>query len=280
MPAQRIPEKRTYTYRARLDDAAQNGVLVGYASQVGVLDAYSSVILPGAFDRCLPGFLKSGHVCFNHDWSAWIGMPLEARMEGAKLKVSAEFYGDEYSQSVRQKIKERQDRNLETDFSITFWPDWDKTEFFESGEKLMTYARGLGVDMSLMDPKIAGHDSYCWLIGEVTELGEWGPVMSGATPGAGATSVRSLNDLRDGSLAGLSLENHLDHALAAVQGVLARFADYQQKRELEGRQVSRDRLAQVAALKTSMAELELSCRADDPAWRKLQMEADAVLAGI
>lgn len=272
-------EFRTYAMRVTMG-AEKHGALSGVASQMGVLDAYRSVILPGAFDDAIAGFLKSGHVCFNHNQDQWIGIPTEARVEGRNLVVAGEFYEDEFSQSIRSKLMARQDQNKETDFSVGFWPDWDTVSYFNSGAELWKFSETYGVNMSLMDSSIRDHQGYCWTIGKVRELSEWGPVTAGATPGAGATGARSLNDLRDPSLADMSLENHLDCALAAVAGVESRFKDYSEMRTDDGRAVSRDRLAQVEALAQSLANLAKHCRADDPKWRKLQMSADAFLAGL
>lgn len=272
-------EIRHYTFRAEISDQG-NGVLTGIASQVGVIDAYRSVIMPKAFDGCLGDFLKAGHVCFNHDSSKWIGFPTSAKMNGRNLEVSGEFYDDEFSQSVRKKIATRLERNLTTDFSIGFRPDWDTVNYFGNGEQLWQYAAKAGEDVSLIDPSVREFAGYCWSIGRVKDLGEWGPVMAGATPGASATGVRSLNDLRDGSLAGLSLENHLDCALAAVEGAISRFEDYAEKKADDGRAASTTRLAQIEALASSLSGLAARCRADDPKWRKLQMEADAFLSAM
>lgn len=273
-------EQRTIAYRAAVIDESEHGVLDGAASQVGVMDAYNSVIAPGAFDGCIPEFLRSGHVCFNHDSSRWIGMPTAARMEGRLLRVSAEFYSDEFSQSIRSKIQERHAKHKTTDFSIGFRPNWDKTEYFDSGEKLWTYAVGLGIDMSLMDTSIRQHQGFCWLISDISELIEWGPVTAGATPGAAALGVRHINDLRDGSRAETSLENHLDLALAAVQGALGRFGAYADVRSSDGRAVSPNRLAQAEALASSLQQLIGKCRASDPNWNRLCLEIDSVLTGM
>lgn len=280
-PRENTYEKRVTAFNATVTEGTQNGILEGVASQVGVMDAYRSVVLPGAWDRCLRSFLKSGHVCFNHNGDKWIGMPTSAKMEGRNLKVSAEFYDDEFSQEVRRKLSQRQDANRETDFSVAFRPDWQKVEYFDSGEKLWTYCLGLGTDMSLMDSGIKNYRGYCWIIPEILDLAEWGPVTSGATPGAGATGVRSINDLRDGSLAETSLENHLECALAAVQGALDRFGDYANTRSEGGRSVSRDRLSQVEALASSLMELASSCRSALPGSdHKLLLEIDLALAGL
>lgn len=273
------PEKRSYQFRAEVGETGA-GTLRGVASNVGVMDSYRSVILPGAFDAAIPDFLKSGHVCFNHEWGTWIGYPTEARMQGRSLVVEGAFYEDEKSQDIRQKIATRQKNGLETDFSITFWPDYESVEYFQSGAQLWDRCAGMGVNMAQMDPSIRSEEGFCWIIPKVKEIGEWGPVMAGATPGAGATSVRGLNDLRDPSLADATLETHLEVVLAAAQGALARFEAYAETRANDNRPVSRERLNQLEALAGCLTEMVARCKAGDPRLNKLRMEMDAVLAGL
>jgi hypothetical protein len=199
---------------------------------------------------------------------------------GNRLEVEAEFYSDEDSQDARTKLTERATKGLKTDFSITFWVDYEQAVSFESGEKLMKHVQANGYDMSLMDQSIAEHKGYCWIIPEVERLGEFGPVLVGATPGAEAKGVRSLNDLRDGSLAGLTLAEHLETVLAAVQGASNRLSDLAAHREADGRLVSQARLNQAAALRDALDNLVNDHTPELASWRRMQMQADAFLSGF
>src|SRR6185437_2233995 len=57
----------------------------GYCAAFNNVDSYGDVILPGAFAKSLPDFLKNGQICFNH--GPVIGVPLAAHEDAKGLFV-------------------------------------------------------------------------------------------------------------------------------------------------------------------------------------------------
>ena len=281
-PIKETVSRRDVAFNAEVRASDQSGVLAGNANVLGVIDSYRSIFVPGCFRDALPDFLARGHVVWNHSSSEWIGTPKVAEERGRMLYVEGEFYSDSESQSKRQKLIERAERGKLTDFSITFRIDWDTVNEFRNGSAAFDHLVAVsGVPVAMLDPEMRNDPEPCWTIGRVASLAEWGPVMSGAVPGAVATGVRShnVNEVCSRAEQG-SFIRHFETVLAAVDGVIQRYREYADIRSDQNRSVSRDRFDQACALRDRLDELIRETRPDDPDWRRLQMEADAILSGF
>lgn len=229
----------------------------GAASVTGVMDRTGDVIYPGAFKKAIPGFLKSGFIADGHNWedmAKLLGRPVAAKEVGSELQVEAEFHSTDHAQTVRAICKERMEGGQTVAFSIGFWPG--ESAWFDSGKQLLADAEAKGCDMALFDGAVGRYKGPCRGIAEVRELAEWSIVTVPANPKALAADVKAAYDsLTDGSLAGLSFEDHLDSVLAAVVGASSRYADVREKREEEGRMVSRERRQQLEAIQKALTAL-------------------------
>lgn len=271
----------------RVDEGGAYGTFDGVANVMGVIDSYDSVWFPGAFsgNGALDAFVARGWIAADHDWDIdeAIGYPTAASESGNLLEISGAFHSTSRAQSVRAILSERPGP---TGLSVAAGLNWDRVAYFESGSDLWAFAQGSGFDMALFDPSIRVHDGYCWAIPEVSELREVSITLTPAVPGSTVATVRSaIDELREGSRAGLTLEDHLDGALAVLQGVGSRLRDYVADRAADGRGGSRARSHQLSQLATLARDLERTLERGFSAPPKgdtlrLQMETEQFLAGL
>ncbi len=173
------------------DDGAGGGV--GTACVLGVIDSYRSVWSPRGFSKpVLANSVNEGFMTPNHDWEDDCGTIDALKIARNELKVEWQYYTTNDAQQVRQKCKDRMDRGKSIGLSIGASVNWAKCADFDSGEKLWTYAEGLGEPMELYDPAIRKHKGYCWIIPEVTRLYEVAITNAPAVPGSKVTEARSL----------------------------------------------------------------------------------------
>lgn len=249
--------RRSYALRVDTlsDDGPGGGE--GTACAMGVIDSYRSVWSPRCFGKdILKKSVSDGFMTPNHAWEDDCGTIEGLRVAKNELKIEWLFYTDEDSQKIRTKCKDRQDRGKSIGLSIGASVNWSKCADFDSGEKLWTYAEGLGEDMSLYDPTIRKHKGYCWIIPEVTRLFEVAITNAPAVPGSKATEVRSLDDLLSGEpLGGLPFGEHLERVLGALVGVEGRALEIEELRAGKGERIGRDNLGRIVALRDSLTGL-------------------------
>lgn len=167
--------------------------LRGSAAVMGNMDRQSDVIMPGAFRRALPEFLRSGFVAASHDWTMAqvVAMPVAAREQGGRLLVEAEFHSDEASQAMRLKCAERLAAGLSVGLSVGFSIADGGVAEYPNGKDLLKAAEAAGVDMSLLDvDAIKRRTNWCRAITDVAELYEFSVVPAPANPASTMTSVK------------------------------------------------------------------------------------------
>lgn len=242
--------KKQYQAKAEL---AEN-IITGAASVIGNIDRAGDVIMPGAFASCLDAFKARGFVPTDHSWEMGdiVAMPIECNEVGAQLELKAEFHSDQKSQDVRTKCMERLGRGLSVGLSIGFSIPPQGRVKFETGAKLLAWATEKGYDLSLLSPELQ-NSGEVYAIPEVKELYEVSIVPVPANKEATVASVKGLPGvaLPDG----VSLEDHLDIVLAAVQGVTARSTDLDATRKSEGRKGLVERQPQIKSLIGSLQKL-------------------------
>lgn len=167
--------------------------LRGAAAVMGNLDRDYDVILPGAFRKALPEFLKSGFVTDTHSWQfgQTVAMPVAAREDGNRLMVEAEFHSDTASQEVRQKVAERISAGLAVGLSVGFSTDPSGWTEYPNGKDMLKDMDARGVDQSLLDTAaIRRRTNWCRAISEIAELYEFSIVPVPANPLAQVTAVK------------------------------------------------------------------------------------------
>jgi HK97 family phage prohead protease len=103
-----------------LDDGPY-GSFSGYASVFGNTDRQNEIVLPGAFSKTLPAFLKDGFGALNHDWSSLpIATISEAREDARGLYVKGEFHSTPDAQAARTIVRERLERGKSVGLSIGY----------------------------------------------------------------------------------------------------------------------------------------------------------------
>lgn len=115
----------------------------GYCSAFHALDHHGDIVAPGAFLKCLPEFLKTGVVMFQHGEP--IGRPVEAREDERGLFVRAVISATSTGTDVRTLLKDgvirkmsigyrtMQAKELGADDVAAYWAE---QEYMPSAEEL------------------------------------------------------------------------------------------------------------------------------------------------
>lgn len=271
---------RNYGMRADAISDDGDGGFSGTANVMGVMDAYRSVIFPGAYESpVIRAFIDDGFGTGNHNWANDIATIKDARADRQFLRIEAEYYPTDEAQQMRLKVKARHERKKSTGLSVGFSPNWRMVEDFSSGEKLLAYAKGLGADMSLFDPAIAKYEGYCWAIPKVARLYEVAIASVPATPGSQVEEARSVKDFlrADESLrVGIPLEEHSRLLRAAIVGYEARLVEVAASREENGQTPFVERVAQIESIRDSLSSILERCARSSP---DLQREVEDFLLG-
>lgn len=250
---------RHHGFEFRIEESSDDGPGGGrgVACVMGVMDAYRSVWSPKAFGKpVLATFLNAGFISDSHSWEDHLATIDDARVTNNELRIGWTWYSTDDAQEMRTKCKERMERKKTVGLSIGASVNWSKCADFDSGEKLWTYAEGLGEDMSLYDPSIRKHKGYCWIIPEVTRLYETAITLAPAVPGSQQTEARSIDDLlHSEALGALAFGDHLDRVLGAVQGIEARSLEIEAFRAANTGRIGRDNLQRIVALRDSLTNL-------------------------
>lgn len=253
---------KQYQAKASIDE----NFIEGAASVVGNIDRYGDVIMPGAFAQCLGAFKARGFVPTDHSWEMddIVAMPIECMESGSQLTLKAEFHSDPNSQAVRTKCMERIQRGLSVGLSIGFSIPPQGRMWFETGAKLLAWAGEQGYDLSLLSPELQGYGE-CFAIPVIKELYEVSIVPVPANTEATITIAKSLSD--KAQLEGLTLSDHLDTVLAAVQDASDRANALDATRKSEGRKGLVARQDQIKALIQSLETLVID---DAPTQEQLE----------
>lgn len=247
----------------------ESGTITGFAAAMGNMDSWGDVIFPGAFSKggAIADFLQRGFVATGHKWDDYVAMPTIAKEEGVKLYTEAVFHSDDDAQKIRKRCQERMDRGLAVGLSIGFSIAKGGYAWFESGEAMLKFLEESKMDLSGWDiQSIKDYPYSCRAITEVKRLYEYSIVPVPANSSAVATDVKSFSE--NGSLlAGLSLSDALDTALAAVDELAERFGSYQSLKAEDGRNVNEDRLIQLRSLHARLGAFLMKAEqpADEPA---------------
>ena len=101
-----IREQRTIPFelRAATTDGSE---FTGIGSAFHKIDDYGSIIAPGFFNETLEFFLAKGFIGgLNHDWSAPIGKPTAASIDGVGLLVSGKISDTTNGRDVKVLLKD------------------------------------------------------------------------------------------------------------------------------------------------------------------------------
>lgn len=175
------------------DATLSENTITGAAAVMGNIDSHGDVIFPGAFSDALPEFLRSGFVAVGHDWDSLpVGYPTVAQERGRQLYTEATFHSTQDAQEARTVAAERLSAGKSVGLSVGFFCQWGDCIEFPSGLELLTYARGLGMDMALFDvASIAACKDYIRAIIKISRLVEYSIVTIPANPEAEALSAKA-----------------------------------------------------------------------------------------
>ena len=190
-------ERKSFEIKAA---TLEDNCLKGAASVVGVLDRGRDVIFPGAWDKTLKGFLANGFVAVGHAWDELpVAMPVLAKATGNQLYTEAVFHSTAAAQDARTVCKERLAQNLSVGLSVGFMMNYGDEDnpaylYFETGQKMLDFAKANGYDMSLFDAKgIKACKGYCRGILNIDELMEYSIVPVPCNQDAIASEAKSEN---------------------------------------------------------------------------------------
>ncbi len=98
-------EYKTIPFEIKEIDAS-SGAFSGYCSVFNNIDAQNEVVMPGAFAKTLAERFGRVKVCWQHDWKAPIGKPLEIREDEHGLHVKAMISDTAVGRDVRTLMKD------------------------------------------------------------------------------------------------------------------------------------------------------------------------------
>lgn len=186
------------------DSELQENRICGAASVVGVLDRGRDVIFPGAWDKTLKGFLANGFVAVGHAWDELpVAMPVLVKVTGNQLYTEAVFHSTAAAQDARTVCKERLAQKLSVGLSVGFllaYGDENNPpyQYFETGQKLLDFAKANGYEMTLFDTKgIKACKGYCRGILNIDELMEYSIVTVPCNQEAIASEAKSSGSTPD-----------------------------------------------------------------------------------
>jgi HK97 family phage prohead protease len=206
------------------------GEIEGYAAGILNIDRAGDMILPGAFADTISDFLKEGVICWQHDWATPIGKPIEAREDAyglfSKARISKTQAGTDCMTLIRDGVVNK----LSIGYRVKDYQWVDRAG-------LLAYLSGSGLSSAKQADILRQYDEAdldeLFLLKKI-KLYEYSPVTIPANPNATITGAKSL-------LAGLSFNDQLLTALAAVQEVKARAEQIKSLREQDGRTLSAER---------------------------------------
>lgn len=259
----------------QLDAGSGTGMAARYLN----LDRNGDMLMPGCFEGCLDAFLRDGTVKLEHWEPLPIGYPTAAKEVDLGLSVAWKYHDTAQAQDAYKVAKERQDAGKSVGLSVGFRIAKGGYIEFSDTDALIAYVRTTRW-ASMVDEDAVRNSgrTYCWAITKASELWEFSQVGTPGNPLAVADRIKSLFG-GDGSLAGLEAAEHLDTVLAAVGGVTSRIQGIAEKRALDNRGLSSERMKQIDDLVSALQRL----KSIGPVSRKVELamlDADAFLAGI
>src|SRR4051812_19760849 len=112
-------ERKTFNLAEFKIDAGA-GSFEGYASIFGNVDDGGDVVMPGAFTKAIPDFLRDGFLSWSHDWTMPVAMPTMAREDTQGLYIAGEFHSTAAAQDARTIAAERVAKGLRMGLSIGY----------------------------------------------------------------------------------------------------------------------------------------------------------------
>lgn len=106
-----LPFNQTGVKAADGQDPDIAGHIEGYAAGLLNIDRGHDIIFPGAFSKDLDEFKANGVVCYQHDWTAVIGKPVEVEEKGSpeyglytKSEITSTSLGSDVMKLVKRAV--------------------------------------------------------------------------------------------------------------------------------------------------------------------------------
>lgn len=198
-----LPQARGFELRSDAGELAIEGnVMRGNPSILGTpysIGYCGEVIFPGAFEGTRERFLAEGFIAQGHEWDELpIAYPTLLEERGRTLYGEAVYHSHQEAQDARAVAQERLAAGKAVGLSIGFFLRSEDYLWFESGAKLLDYAKNNGYDLKQFDRRaLKAWDT--WLIGviKIERLVEYSQVTIPANDGAGLIECDSLGAQRD-----------------------------------------------------------------------------------
>lgn len=114
-----MKERKAFNFAEFKVDAG-SGEFSGYGSIFGNLDAGGDVVVPGAFAKAIPDFLRDGFISWSHDWAMPVAMPKGAHEDQRGLFLAGKFHSTPDGQQARTIAAERAAEGLTMGLSIGY----------------------------------------------------------------------------------------------------------------------------------------------------------------
>lgn len=233
-----IHEYKSIAFKMGNTDGLDTDCFQGYGAAFSNCDGTGDIIEQGAFRDTLSDFLSSGVIAWQHDWTEPIGKPLEAREDGYGLYLKARISQTNRGQDALTLLRDGVIGKMSIGYTV-------------EGYKVLSDAEGRALmGESAYDQAVRDLPWWQDQIRVLTaiKLYEVSLVTVPANPKAVITGVK------DGSLAGLTLDDHYQAVHAASRELITRVKGLADLRAKEGRVLSESNRAKLASMKDALGE--------------------------
>lgn len=245
-------------------DQGANGGFTAYATVFGELDDVGDIILPGAYQKTIPQFLKRGFIAQGHDWSTAIGMPVGAKEDNTGLLVEARYHSTDQARAARTVTNERRAAGLDVAVSIGYEPSSTPiiVNAADYPSELPKYVRGDLLDSAMQKATRFDHvrvmpEVHLYEISLVQVPALESALVTSSKGISAADLDRVLQDLGTG----LEYTVHCKWLGTAIQGLLDRTEARAEMRTKEGRVFSSANMSDLESMASQLEDMATRMRA-------------------
>mgnify|MGYP001595229541 CR=1 FL=1 len=229
-----------------LKESDGGAFISGYASTFNTIDGGRDIVHPRFFDRVIDRFRDEGAWCLFHDFKMPIGRPVEVRADSVGLFSKAAISDVPNGQIARTLARDKVLQRLSFSYEVGVADRLEKERDIED------YWREIGYNPTDQD-LMAKRGGHVRLLQQAKELYEISPVTVAMNRAAVITAAKAVDLTSPPD--GLTMDDHSQAVLAAVDEWKLRVADVARLRAEEGRTLSAERKSQIERLRDDLNEL-------------------------
>lgn len=228
-----------FEIKATSEASGYAGEFSGYAAGILNIDRTGDMILPGAFAKTLPQFLKEGVVCWQHDWSTPIGSPVEASEDSYGLLTRSRISNTTAGRDCMTLIKDGVIKKMSIGYRVNDYEFVDRAGLLAwLGASNLSETKQASI---LQQYDSADLSELCML--KEVELFEYSPVSIPANPNAVITGAK-----------GLPFAEHSEAVVTAIRELANRVKAIHALRTSQGKAANPAHVAQCCSMADTLDE--------------------------